>query len=133
VEPVIDSVGLGSAHCLMSIQLGLSTSPLDQTLDAADNSAGPYLQLGPAPQRPPDVTQRNVTHVMDSPMPSRFFFCCSSIFVYYSQCKVKNEKQGRPGNEAIKSLTFLEEDVEDEESDLVVDPARDGKFKAVMS
>jgi len=53
--------------------------------------------------------------------------------VYYSQCKVKNEKQGRPGNEAIKSLTFLEEDVEDEESDLVVDPARDGKFKAVMS
>lgn len=46
---------------------------------------------------------------------------------------MKNKKQGRPGTEAIKSLTLLEEDVEYEESDLVVDPARDGKFKAVMS
>ena len=66
-------------------------------------------------------------------MPSRFFFCRSSTFVYYSQCKVKSEKQVGPGNEAIKSLTLLEEDVEDEESDLVVDPVRDDKFKAVMS
>ena len=53
--------------------------------------------------------------------------------MYYSQCKVKSEKQVGPGNEAIKSLTLLEEDVEDEESDLVVDPVRDDKFKAVMS
>ena len=47
--------------------------------------------------RPPDVI-----HVTSVPRPSLFF--ASSASVYYIERKPKNEKRGRPGNEASIDL-----------------------------
>ena len=33
--------------------------------------------------------------------PVLFSFCCSSVSMYYYECKLKSKKQGRPGNKAI--------------------------------
>ena len=47
-----------------------------------------------------------VAHVMDSPRPSPFF--TTSTSVYYCQHKLKNKKEGRPGNKATnQTLQFV--------------------------
>ena len=58
-----------------------------------------YLNVDPSPAmsilRPPDIVD-----VLSVPRPSAF--CHSSASVYYTECKLKNKKWGRPGNEAIQ-------------------------------
>ena len=46
------------------------------------------------------------THVMNETRPSPFL--AVSRFVYYTECKPKNKKWGRPGNEAIRGVGKVE-------------------------
>ena len=55
-------------------------------------------------QRPPTSTSRppDVIHLIGVPRPSPFFALFRSV--YYTERKPKNNKRGRPGNEANKVL-----------------------------
>ena len=66
---------------------------------ALDDKSSTLIECEPLP---PTFTSclPDVTHVISVPRPSTFFAALNSAAMYYTECKQKNQKQGRPGNKA---------------------------------
>ena len=55
----------------------------------------------------PPLRALDIKHVMNDTRPSPGFTALPHRSVYYSQCKPKNRKKGRPGNEASLNVSCI--------------------------